>query len=66
MTAMMLVARTAQQSKGIRQMVISGGRMLKMVTMKFIDPMMEEMPSKCAPNAQSVCPSPLNSVDSGG
>ena len=63
---MMLVASTAQQSSGMRQMVISGGRMLKIVTMKLIEPMIDEMPSRCAPNAQSVWPSPLNKVESGG
>ena len=66
MTAMMLVARTAQQSRGMRQSVICGGRILKMVTIKLIEPMMEEMPSRCAPRAQSVWPSPLKSVESGG
>ena len=66
MTAMMLVARTAQQSSGMRQIVICGGRIFSIVTMKLIEPMIDEMPSRCAPSAQSVCPSPLKRVDSGG
>ena len=53
-TAMMLVASTAQHSSGIRQIVISGGRMLRMVTMKLIEPRIDDSPSKCAPSAQSV------------
>ena len=66
MTAIMLVAKTAQQSSGIFQIVISFGRMLRMVTMKLIDPAIVEIPSKCKDIAHNVCPSPLNSVVSGG
>lgn len=39
------VMSTAQTKRGTRSMVIPGALMLKIVVMKFIEPMMEEAPA---------------------
>jgi hypothetical protein len=39
------VISTAQTKRGTRSMVIPGALMLKMVVMKFMDPMIEEAPA---------------------
>lgn len=57
-TRMMIeVARIAQTKSGICQMLMPGGRIFRIVTMKLTAPRIDEAPIKCRLIAQSVCPS---------
>src|SRR5438094_10451892 len=50
------VVRIAQTNSGTRCMVIPGVRMLRMVTRKFIDPRMDEVPRMMTPTSHRLSP----------
>src|SRR3954470_23149313 len=62
------VTSSDQMNSGILCSVMPGARMLKMVTMKFIDPSSELMPARCSANSVQSMPIPGSYMppDSGG
>ena len=52
------VARTLQQNGGMRNIVMPGARILRIVTMKLIPPRIEAVPTMANPRIHRSCPVP--------
>src|ERR1700761_3250690 len=62
-TSRKAVTSSAQMNSGILCSVMPGARMLKMVTMKFIDPRSEDTPARCSAKSVQSIPMPYSKFD---
>src|ERR1700704_3702757 len=59
------VVSIAHTNSGMRCMVMPGVRMFRMVTRKFIDPRIEELPRMNTPTSHKLCPNGPRALSGG-